>query len=158
MQEINDASTDSSIAPIFVYGTLMAAPLLAWALKGDSSKAEDVLSQRKPGTIFGFKRRCVHHRDYPALIRSNDNCNFDGYVVFPTSLSEWKKLDNFEGSSYERTPVVVHMVDGSELDAFTYVWKGKADALADEDWIFEYFETERLDAWLKLFGGMELVG
>jgi hypothetical protein len=50
------------------------------------------------------------------------------------------------------------MPDGSELDALTYVWKGEADALADEDWIFEYFETERLSAWLELFGGMELVG
>jgi gamma-glutamylcyclotransferase (GGCT)/AIG2-like uncharacterized protein YtfP len=82
----------------------------------------------------------------------------DGYVVFPASLSEWKKLDNYEGSSYERTPVVVDMVDGSKLDAVTYVWKGEAEALAEEDWAFEYFETERLGAWLKRFGGMVLAG
>lgn len=151
-------STDSPVAPIFVYGTLMAAPLLAWAIKGDSSKAGDVLSQRKPGTITGFARRRVHRRDYPALIRSNDTYTVDGYVIFPASLSEWKKLDNYEGSSYERTPVVVDMVDGSKLDAVTYVWKGEADALAEDDWDFEYFETERLDAWLKRFGGMVLVG
>lgn len=61
-------------------------------------------------------------------------------------------------STVIRTSVIVHMPDGSELDALTYVWKGEADALADEDWIFEYFETERLSAWLELFGGMELVG
>jgi gamma-glutamylcyclotransferase (GGCT)/AIG2-like uncharacterized protein YtfP len=136
----------------------MAAPLLAWAIKGDSSKAGDVLSQRKPGTITGFERRRVHRRDYPALIRGKDTCTVDGYVVFPASLSEWKKLDNYEGSSYERTPVVVDMVDGSKLDAVTYVWKGEAEALAEEDWAFEYFETERLGAWLKRFGGMVLAG
>ncbi|KAG1805989.1 AIG2-like family-domain-containing protein [Suillus subaureus] len=151
-------STNSPVAPIFVYGTLMAAPLLAWAIKGDSSKAGDVLSQRKPGTITGFERRRVYRRDYPALIRGNDNCTVDGYVIFPASLSEWKKLDNYEGSSYERTPVVVDMLDGSKLDAFAYVWKGGTDALAEEDWDFEYFETERLDAWLKRFGGMVLIG
>ena len=50
------------------------------------------------------------------------------------------------------------MVDGSELDAFTYVWNGEADAVTDEVWDFEYFESERLDTWLELFGGMELVG
>ncbi|KIK34733.1 hypothetical protein CY34DRAFT_812721 [Suillus luteus UH-Slu-Lm8-n1] len=152
------SSTDNSVAPIFVYGTLMAAPLLAWAIKGDSSKAGDVLSQRKPGTITGFERRRVHRRDYPALIRGKDTCIVDGYVVFPASLSEWKKLDNYEGSSYERTPVVVDMVDGSKLDAVTYVWRGEAEALAEDDWAFEYFETQRLDAWLKRFGGMVLVG
>jgi hypothetical protein len=54
--------------------------------------------------------------------------------------------------------VIVRIPDGSELDAFTYVWKGEAYALADEDWSFEYFETERLETWLELFGGMELVG
>lgn len=151
-------ASDSPVAPIFVYGTLMAAPLLAWAIKGDSSKAGDVLSQRKPGTITGFERRRVHRRDYPALIRSNDTRTVDGYVIFPTSPSEWKKLDNYEGSSYERTPVVVDMADGSKLDASTYVWKGEAETLADEDWVFAHFETERLDAWLKRFGGMVLAG
>src|ERR1700692_2270307 len=158
MQETNDPSTNAPMAPIFVYGTLMATPLLAWALKGDSSKAGDVLSQRQSGRIFGFERRRIHHCDYPALVRSNDTCAVDGYVIFPATLSEWKKLDDCEGDSYERTPVVVHMVDGSELGAFTYVWKGEADVLADEDWTFEHFETERLDTWLELFGGMELVG
>ncbi|KAG2149095.1 AIG2-like family-domain-containing protein, partial [Suillus bovinus] len=143
---------------IFVYGTLMAAPLLAWAIKGDSSKAGDVLSQRKPGTITGFERRRVNRRDYPALIRSNGTRTVDGYVIFPASLSRWKKLDNYEGDSYARTPVVVDMADGSKLDAVTYVWKGEAKALAEEDWVFEYFEKERLDAWLKRFGGMVLAG
>ncbi|KAG2070779.1 hypothetical protein BDR04DRAFT_1099529 [Suillus decipiens] len=155
---MNATTPTNPVAPIFVYGTLMAAPLLAWAIKGDSSKADDVLSQRKPGTITGFERRRVHRRDYPALIRGNDTCTVDGYVIFPASLSEWRKLDNYEGSSYERTPVVVDMVDGSKLDAFTYVWKGEADALAVEDWVFEDFETKRLDAWLERFGGMVLAG
>ncbi|KAG2351863.1 hypothetical protein BDR07DRAFT_1580270, partial [Suillus spraguei] len=50
------------------------------------------------------------------------------------------------------------MVDGSKLDAFTYVWKGEADALAEEDWVFEDFETRRLNAWLERFGGMVLAG
>jgi gamma-glutamylcyclotransferase (GGCT)/AIG2-like uncharacterized protein YtfP len=153
-----ETPTDTPIAPIFVYGTLMAAPLLAWALKGDSSKAGHVLSQRKPGTILGFERRRIHHCDYPALVRSNDTRAVDGYVIFPATLSEWKKLDDFEGDSYKRTPVVVHMVDGCKLDALAYVWNGEADALTDEDWNFEYFESERLDTWLELFGGMELVG
>ncbi|KAG1729634.1 uncharacterized protein EDB91DRAFT_1159058 [Suillus paluster] len=100
---MGDTSKDKPVAPIFVYRALMSAPLLAWAMKGDSSKAGDVLSQRKLGKIIGFKRRRVHHCDYSALIRSNDTCAVDGYVIFPASLSEWKKLDNFEGDSYERT-------------------------------------------------------
>jgi hypothetical protein len=105
---------------------------------------------------MGFIRRRVHGRDYPVLIgcndTCNDTCNVDGYVIFPASLSEWKKSDNFGGSSYKRIP---------RKQAFAYVWKGGAGALA-EDWDFEYRETKRLYAWLERFGGfhrgMVLVG
>jgi len=73
----------------------MAAPLLAWALKGDSSKAGDVLSQCRHNTGF---REVPHSSLW--LSRSNDS-TVDGYIVFPT-ISEWKRLDDFDGDSYER--------------------------------------------------------
>ncbi|KAG1728660.1 hypothetical protein EDB19DRAFT_1913697 [Suillus lakei] len=116
-------STDSPVAPIFVYGTLIAAPLLAWAIKGDSSKAGDVLSQRKPGTIIGFERR---------------------RVIIPLS-------------SIAMTPALL-MDTSSFLPPSQSGTNPGSEALADEDWVFEYFETERLDAWLKHFGGMVLAG
>lgn len=148
---------DAPITPIFVYGTLMAAPLLAWALTGDASKFDDVQAQRKPGRITGFTRHSVLGSDYPAIVHSDGSSIVCGFVVFPKSHSEWTKLDTFEGDSYTRTPVTVD-VAGEFVLADTYVWAGSLDMLGEEDWSLAVFESERLQDSLELFGGMELIG
>jgi gamma-glutamylcyclotransferase (GGCT)/AIG2-like uncharacterized protein YtfP len=143
--------------PIFVYGTLMSASLLAWVLTGTSENASSVHSQRKKARISGFMRRPVRGSDYPALVRSPDSV-VDGFFVFPKDQVEWNKLDDFEGEEYSRT--LVHAVgeDGEELETFVYLWSGPEDALDEGSWDFEYFERERLDDWLMLFDGMEMIG
>lgn len=149
------------IRPIFVYGTLMAAPLLSWVLLGDSSKLDEILARRKPGRITGFTRHSVLHSDYPALVlstKSESISTVDGFVVFPRDASEWKKLDAFEGDAYIRTSVIVDVGGGHGVEADTYVWGGERSLLGGEDWNFEWFESQRLEDWLDIFCGMELVG
>jgi len=137
----------------------MAAPLLAWALTGDASKSEDVLAQRKPGRITGFSRHVVLGFDYPALLPSGAAGGVvEGFVVFPRNISEWTKLDTFEGDAYIRTSVIVDVGGEETVEADTYVWAGDRSQLGGEDWSFTFFESERLDDWLELFGGMELIG
>jgi hypothetical protein len=48
--------------------------------------------------------------------------------------------------------------DGVELEAYVCLWAGPKDALDPGGWDFAYFERERLQNWLELFGGMEMVG
>jgi gamma-glutamylcyclotransferase (GGCT)/AIG2-like uncharacterized protein YtfP len=145
------------LLPIFVYGTLMAAPLLAWVLTGSSENAASILSRRKRAHICGFSRHPVRGSDYPALVRT-ENSVVDGFLVFPKNQAEWNKLDNFEGETYDRTLVNAVGEDGMGLEAYVYLWAGPQDALHVGCWDFVHFERERLDDWLALFDGMEMIG
>ena len=144
--------------PIFVYGTLMATPLLAWVLTGSSANASAVLSKRKRAAISGFARHPVIGSDYPALVRATESSIVDGYLVFPGDQAEWNKLDNFEGETYTRTTVEAIEEDGTRVEAYVYLWAGSGDALGIGEWDFTFFERERLEDWLELFGDMEMVG
>lgn len=144
---------------LFLYGTLRALPLLAWAITGDSTKVDMVKSLVRPARIRGYARFSLHGKDYPAVVRHADVSVVDGLLFCPQNQSQRKKLDDFEGETYLATQVDVHTVDGAEVaDADIYLWNGNLDAISAEDWDLEMFIRERLDDWLELLGGMELVG
>jgi hypothetical protein len=44
------------------------------------------------------------------------------------------------------------------VEVYVYLWAGPEDALDEGGWDFGIFERERLDDWLMLFDGMEMVG
>lgn len=44
------------------------------------------------------------------------------------------------------------------VDADIYLWDAEKEKLTEEAWSLEEFITTRLEDWLDLFGGMELVG
>ncbi|OCH95700.1 hypothetical protein OBBRIDRAFT_497930 [Obba rivulosa] len=148
------STSSSPVQPVFVYGTLMAAPVLAWVLKGDADRAPEVLKQRKAGRIHGFKRFSLHDCDFPALRRGDGDVN--GFLVYPKDASESARLDMFEGPAYERTVVTVHLADNSTVGAIVYLWKGDEKLLSDTDWDFEQFLVEKLADWLEVYQGMSL--
>ena len=45
--------------------------------------------------------------------------------------------------------MVVHMVDGSELDALAYVWNGGTDAVTDEVWDLDILNPKGLTLGLN---------
>lgn len=148
-----------------MYGTLCAIPLLAWALTGDSSQVSAVKPLIRPGKVEGFVRCSLHGRDYPAAIKSEaKDSELHGYLVTFRRASERRKLDDFEGDAYEAAPVVVRVLSesgkpsGEVVAADMYVWNGSLDELSHEPWDFDAFVRERLEDWLDLFSGMELVG
>ncbi|KAJ7129140.1 hypothetical protein C8R44DRAFT_732160 [Mycena epipterygia] len=154
--------------PVFIYGTLRAMPLLAWALTGDSTKIETVQPLAQPATVKGYARFSIHHSDYPAVVRDTPTSLVDGLLLrFQTSLQR-QKLDDFEGEVYKPTQVEVCVenengdVGGAQMqvvDADMYVWDGDLDAIdRDTPWELDQFIQERLDDWLELFAPMELTG
>ncbi|KAI3339303.1 AIG2-like protein [Ustulina deusta] len=150
--------------PLFIYGTLCALPLLAWALTGDASNISTVSKLIQPATIYGYARFSLKNRDYPAVIKHEPQSSVDGYLLIIETTSQRKKLDDFEGEAYklESVPVTVFDADGKKqeeiVEADIYVWAGDADALTGSPWELKSFEKERLGDWLDLFEGMELVG
>ncbi|KAK0651413.1 hypothetical protein B0T16DRAFT_403875 [Cercophora newfieldiana] len=145
--------------PLFIYGTLRALPLLAWAITGDESQVDAISGMLRKGRVQGYKRCSVRHCDYPAAIK-DDNCEIDGYLLLLETTSQRRKLDNFEGETYMVTPVAVSVENhegGETIDADMYVWNRDNDALSSEPWDLEWFIKERLEDWLDLFRDMELV-
>ncbi|KIJ91016.1 hypothetical protein K443DRAFT_510349 [Laccaria amethystina LaAM-08-1] len=148
--------------PLFLYGTLRAKPLLAWALTGDSRRADLVAPLLKPAILKGYSRFSMIGKDYPALIKHDEMSTTDGLLLFPQDKRQRKKLDDFEGEAYTVAQVQVAVIGDGEaqmVDADTYLWNGERDAVSvTEPWDLDTFIRESLDNWIELFAGMELVG
>ncbi|KAF5613653.1 uncharacterized protein FTJAE_13863 [Fusarium tjaetaba] len=143
--------------PLFVYGTLRARPLLAWALTGDAANTESISALTRPAKVRGYARYTVRSRDYLAVVK-RDGHEVEGDLLVLETNSQRKKLDDFEGEIYTPTSVDVVLEDGSVVEADMYVWAGDQDALTNEPWELDTFVKERLEDWLDLFEGMEMIG
>ena len=137
-------------------------PLLAWALTGDSQKIDVVTPLVKPAELKGYARFSLLGKDYPALIKHHETSIVDGLLLCPRDKSQRKKLDDFEGEAYMVTPAQVTVIDEEGqtrlVDAEIYLWNGERDAVSVDHWDLRIFIQERLDEWIELFAGMELVG
>jgi gamma-glutamylcyclotransferase (GGCT)/AIG2-like uncharacterized protein YtfP len=141
--------------PLFIYGTLRARPLLAWALSGVATST--ISAHAHPAIVRGYARHTVWSRDYPAVVKK-DGHEVDGYLLILETKSQRKKLDDFEGEIYTPTSVDVVLEDGGTVEGDMYVWAGDEDALSDEPWELDTFVRERLQDWIDLFEGMEMIG
>ncbi|KAI0555383.1 AIG2-like protein [Xylaria curta] len=152
--------------PFSFTATLCALPLLAWALTGDSSKISAVSKLVRPARIYGYTRFSLEHCDYPAVIKREPQSSVDGYLLILETASQQKKLDDFEGETYTLDSVDVTILDsngkpqteGETVEADIYLWAGDVNALTASPWELKSFEKERLEDWLDLFEGIELVG
>lgn len=98
--------------PLFIYGTLCAKPLLAWVLTGDASNVAAVSRLAHSARVSGFARFAVKNCDYPAIIKHDDaRSTVQGYLLQPETVSQRKKLDNFEGELYKIVSVAVSLID-----------------------------------------------
>jgi len=148
-----------TLRPLFLYGTLRAMPLLAWALTGDSRNTHTVQSLVKPAVLRGYMRFSLHGKDYPALIKHDATSSVDGLLLSPQSKAQRLKLDDFEGELYVATKIQVEVgEDGETVDADVYLWNGELDAVSSDQWELETFTRERLEDWIEIFAGIELVG
>ncbi|KAK3935084.1 hypothetical protein QBC46DRAFT_298790 [Diplogelasinospora grovesii] len=150
--------------PLFIYGTLCALPLLAWAMTGEITKIDEVRPLLRKAMVHGYKRCSLHGRDYPAAIQDTGS-SVDGYLLAPQTTSQRRKLDDFEGETYKITQVMVTILDndgqptGDIVEADMYVWDQDLDTVSLEaPWDLDTFVRERLEDWLDLFEGIELVG
>lgn len=182
---MSSPSPSGSSQAIFVYGTLMAEEMLAWLLTGSSENSCEILALRQPAVLHNYRRVPVKHSDYLALIPGGPSDKVEGYLIFPRSESEWRKIDDFEGEIYKRHHVHVSLKpdmdvpnsdtsnkvnndvkknqvereEDQKVPAQVYLWAGDMDNVwKDRAWDFLYFKEKRLPDWLDLFGGMEMVG
>ena len=148
---------------VFIYGTLCAEPLLAWVLTGDATQVDETSTLISPARADNVARYSLHGRDYPAAVKESSS-SINGYLLQPQTLSQRKKLDDFEGEIYqvETVQVTQYRPDGETVEgvveADMYLWNGDKELLSDQRWDLEWFRRERLEDWIDLFAGMEMVG
>lgn len=152
--------------PLFIYGTLCAMPLLSWALTGNSANTALVMPLVRRARVKGYSRTSLRFggriADYPAVV-PDENSEVDGLLLALKTLSQRQKLDDFEGDSYRAISVSVDILDAQGkpcevTDADMYLWNGGDDLILNTPWDLDTFIRERLNDWLDLFEGMELVG
>ncbi|KAI8721655.1 putative gamma-glutamylcyclotransferase [Fusarium sp. LHS14.1] len=144
--------------PVFVYGTLRALPLLAWALNDDASKPHDVARLARPAKVHGYARYTLKNRDFPAVIKQTDESTVEGSLLLLETTSQRNKLNDFEGEDYKATAVTVELEDGTTIDGDMYVWNGDMSDVSTEPWELDTFVKERLQDWIDIFDGMKLTG
>ncbi|CEI40033.1 hypothetical protein FVEN_g2289 [Fusarium venenatum] len=143
--------------PVFIYGSLRALPLLAWVLTGDYSNINAVAKFTHPARVNGYARFALHRCDYLATIK-HESSEVDGLLVRVETKSQRQKVHDFEGEIYKAMPVNVILEGRTTVDADMYVWNGDAEKVSDKPWELQDFINERLEDWLDLFDGIELVG
>ncbi len=157
--------TETQPRALFIYGTLCAKPLLAWVLTGDASNVNLVAGLASPACVMGFARYAVKGCDYPAIVRQDNTCaTVQGFVLQLETAAQRKKLDHFEGELYRPVPVIAYLTNDNgkpqeqTIEADMYLWDGDMETLSSEPWNLEDFNAERLEDWLDLFEGMEMIG
>ncbi|KAK1984109.1 hypothetical protein LZ30DRAFT_712455 [Colletotrichum cereale] len=149
--------------PVFVYGTLCAKPLLAWVLTGNATQIEEISALICPAKVENVARYSLYGCDYPAAVKEHGS-SINGYLLRPQTLAQRKKLDDFEGEVYQVNTIQAMLFshDGetveSLIEADIYLWDGDKDLVSTQSWDLEWFFQERLEDWICLFEGMEMVG
>lgn len=69
-------------------------------------------------------------------------------------------MDDFEWETYRRECVQAHLTQSNTtVAANVYLWADEMEKLEEnKEWSFSYFVNNRLQDWLDLFEGMEMVG
>ncbi len=132
---------------IFTYGSLMFEQVWNQVVSGTY--------KRYPATVSGFVRRALLHEHYPALLPGPVNTKVDGVLYVNLDEEDVSRLDEFEGSIYERRSVQV-MTENNIFTAEAYVLKDSYRHIAsDQNWDPEKFENDGIHRFLGTYFGFD---
>jgi len=113
----------------------------------------------RPAVLHSYCRRKVRDCDYPAIIPSPGVSVRGTFVQGLTDADIWR-LNVFEGDQYTRKRVPIRLlekvgdaegegnVEGSEMEAETYVWADWDVDLEESEWDFAEFRAEKMARWI----------
>ena len=131
---------------LFTYGSLMFAPVWRRVVGGVYANSEAVL--------FGYQRRQISGRIYPALTPGADGQRVDGRVYFDLGASDIRRLDAFEGEHYRRIETACRLPDGHWLPVDVYLFKSRyRHLLLEKNWDADRFASEGIQAFLSGYEG-----
>ncbi|KAH8169476.1 gamma-glutamyl cyclotransferase, AIG2-like domain-containing protein [Sarocladium implicatum] len=145
--------------PLFIYGSLCAKPILAWALTGNASLTTPLTHLIHPARAQNIARYALNWGDYPAAVREPGAFTL-GYLFRPETHKQRSKLDEFEGETYKVESVKVQLLSeedgktptGEEVEADIYLWNGEKAMVSDKPWDLEWFIENRVEDWIDVLG------
>ena len=129
---------------LFVYGTLMV-PQVMEAVCGHTQKGLDAV-------LSNHRRRLVRGEVYPAIVPLPGE-QVSGLLYRGLSDEEFYRLDNFEGSLYQRRCVEV-VVNGQASVAHAYVLRPAfRQRLSDTPWSLQHFVIDGIEQFVTGYDG-----
>ena len=102
---------------LFVYGTLAPG-------RPNEHLLQSVPGTWEPAVVRGqlFEHGWGATLGFPALVLQQEGAEVHGFLFSSGALGEhWDRLDEFEGSGYQRVLTQVRRDDGEVVDAYVYV-------------------------------------
>ncbi|KAF1830193.1 hypothetical protein BDW02DRAFT_508173 [Decorospora gaudefroyi] len=159
---------------IFVYGTLMAPPILHRVLWGPTHTTTQHPPAHaspitfRPALLPAHQRHRVKYADYPALIPCPaTTSSVRGTLVHGLTDGDIWRLDVFEGNEYRRERVVVQVLRAGdngngngegfveagsaseeEIETQAYLWTAGTHRLEAQEWDFDAFVRDKMARWV----------
>lgn len=133
---------------VFVYGTLLL-PRIQRRVTGRVFEAT-------PARVNGFVRRCIRGATYPTLVPAAPSSVVEGALLVGVDAAALARLDDYEGSAYERISVRVR-ADEAEVTAWLWLIRpSERHRISDEPWDLATFvgrDLTRFEAEYEGLGG-----
>ena len=132
---------------IFTYGSLMFEQVWNEVVRGDY--------QSCPGTVSGFVRLTIQNEHYPAMLPGPVNSTVEGVLYLDINSEDIARLDEFEGSIYDRRGVQV-MTDNDIYAAEVYILNDRyLNLVSDQEWDPRDFEDRGIYQFLGSYFGFD---
>ena len=133
---------------VFTYGSLMFERVWARVVGG--------VYERFNVTMYGYLRRKLKERAYPALIPGTRSDSVDGVLYLNIHPSDLLRLDLFEGDYYRKEKAECRIPGGEVTSAWVYLLKDRYyDLLEDAPWDPAWFAETGIRSFLKKYEGFE---
>ncbi len=109
--------------------------------------------RREPARIEGFNRRRRRGEVYPVVYPGSESV--EGVLYYGLSAADWRRLDEFEGSDYQRRRVAAVTGGGQVVAAWAYLLRGDLLDLADGPWDPDWFRRWGLRIFLEHYRGFQ---
>jgi gamma-glutamylcyclotransferase (GGCT)/AIG2-like uncharacterized protein YtfP len=132
---------------LFTYGSLMFAPVWTRVATKPYHNSSEV--------IQGFARYKVSGEEYPAALAKPDepSSRLVGRVYWNVDLVDLERLDQFEGSDYER--ISTQTVSGHTVALYIYL---RPALVSKEAWDPAHFENVGMGKFLARYPGFNAQG
>jgi gamma-glutamylcyclotransferase (GGCT)/AIG2-like uncharacterized protein YtfP len=135
---------------IFTYGSLMFERVWTVVVAGTYRKTD--------ARLFGYQRRKIRGKAYPALVPGAADDQVDGVVYLDVKHRDAVRLERFEGAFYSKKKESCLLPDGSRISAWVFVFKKEyADLVEARTWDPVWFEKNGIHAFTAAYQGYQWI-